>query len=86
MNPLYIVSNKEKSLLLKEVKACFPDIYFNKILGNGDAEQNKPHPAPVFTALSNVNYEINKVHQRVGKQIHQAGKFQPRFASYNKKA
>ena len=57
---LYIVSNKEKSLLLKEVKACFPNIYFNKILGNGDALQNKPHPAPVFTALSNVNYEINK--------------------------
>lgn len=34
---LYIISNKEKSLLLKEVEFCFPNISFKKILGNGDA-------------------------------------------------
>ncbi len=57
---LYIISNKEKSLLLKEVEFCFPDIAFKKILGNGDASQNKPYPAPVFEALHDVNYKINK--------------------------
>ena len=57
---LYIISNKEKSLLLKEVEFCFPNISFKKILGNGDAPLNKPNPAPVFEALDNVTYEINK--------------------------
>lgn len=57
---LYIISNKEKSLLLKEVEFCFPDILFKKILGNGDAPLNKPDSAPVFTALCNAKYEVNK--------------------------
>ena len=57
---LYIISNKEKSLLLKEAEFCFPDILFKKILGNGDASQNKPDPAPVFEALKDSKYEINK--------------------------
>lgn len=57
---LYIISNKEKSLLLKEVEFCFPNIVFKKILGNGDAPLNKPEPAPVFEALKDVKYEINK--------------------------
>ena len=57
---LYIISNKEKSLLLKEVEFCFPNISFKKILGNGDAPLNKPNPAPVFVALDNVAYEINR--------------------------
>lgn len=57
---LYIISNKEKSLLLKEVKFCFPNISFKNILGNGDASQNKPNPDPVYKALTDVKYEINK--------------------------
>lgn len=57
---LYIISNKEKSLLLKEVAFCFPNISFKKILGNGDALENKPKPAPVFKALDDVTYPINK--------------------------
>ena len=57
---LYIISNKEKSLLLKEVEFCFPNISFKKILGNGDAPLNKPNPAPVFVALDNVAYEVNR--------------------------
>ncbi len=57
---LYIVSNKEKSLLLKEVDICFPNILFKKILGDSDAPQNKPSPDPVFTALDNVCYKIDK--------------------------
>lgn len=55
---LYITSNKEKSLLLQEVKQCFPDTQFEKILGNGDASENKPSPAPVFTALQNTTIPI----------------------------
>jgi phosphoglycolate phosphatase len=57
---LYIISNKEKSLLLKEVEFCFPNISFKKILGNGDAPQNKPNPAPVFVALDDVTYDVNR--------------------------
>lgn len=57
---LYIISNKEKSLLLKEVELCFPEIVFKKILGNGDAVLNKPSSAPVFKALDDVKYQINK--------------------------
>lgn len=57
---IFIISNKEKSLLLKEVAFCFPDISFSKILGNGDAPQNKPAPTPVFVALKKVEYPIDK--------------------------
>lgn len=57
---IYIISNKEKSLLLQEVKQCFPKVIFKNILGNGDAPQNKPAPAPVYTALAEVPYQINK--------------------------
>ena len=57
---LYIISNKEKSLLLKEVEFCFSNISFKKILGNGDAPLNKPNPAPVFVALDDVTYEVNR--------------------------
>lgn len=57
---LYIISNKEKSLLLKEVEFCFPNISFKKILGNGDAPLNKLNPAPVFVALKDVTYEVNR--------------------------
>lgn len=57
---LYIISNKEKSLLLKEVNFCFPDIHFNNILGNGDALRNKPFADPVFKALDRVYYKINE--------------------------
>lgn len=57
---LYIVSNKEKSLLLKEVVFCFPKVPFISILGNGDAKHNKPYPDLVYVALANTDYEINK--------------------------
>lgn len=56
---IYIISNKEKSLLLKEIKYCFTDIRFNNILGNGDAPKNKPAPDSVFTALTTTAYQIN---------------------------
>jgi len=54
----YIISNKEKTLLLHEVKQCFPRIAFEKILGNGDAPHNKPDAAPVFAALKNSPYPV----------------------------
>lgn len=57
---IYVISNKEKSLLLKEVSFCFPDIKFSGILGNGDAPHNKPAPDPVFAALKGSKYNIDK--------------------------
>lgn len=57
---LCIISNKEKELLVKEVKQCFPDIPFKKILANGEAAHNKPFPDPVFKLLKNSSFEINR--------------------------
>ena len=54
-----IISNKEKSLLLNEVNNCFSNIKFNHILGNGDAEKNKPAPDPVFKVMQNYDFELN---------------------------
>ena len=54
-----IISNKEKSLLLREVESCFPQIKFNHILGNGDAEHNKPAPDPVYKVMENYDFELN---------------------------
>ena len=57
---LFIVSNKEKGLLEEEVKYLFPDAPFNRILGNGDAEYNKPHPAPVYAVLKDTGVDTAK--------------------------
>jgi phosphoglycolate phosphatase len=57
---IYIISNKEKSLLQKEVSFCYPTIKFKNILGNGDAANNKPSADPVYKALENSKSSINK--------------------------
>lgn len=54
-----IISNKEKSLLLNEVKFCFPDIKFDYIFGNGDTINNKPAPDPVIKMMENYNFKLN---------------------------
>ncbi|MBR2273918.1 MAG: HAD family hydrolase [Alphaproteobacteria bacterium] len=56
---LHIASSKEKSLLIKEIKLCYPDIKFLNILGHNDAKQNKPAPDPILKILENANYPIN---------------------------
>ena len=56
---LYIISNKEKSLLQTEVSLCYPNIPFKKILAHGDAKANKPSAEPVKEALKDVPYPIN---------------------------
>jgi len=57
---LYVVSNKERKLLLKEVSQCYPTVKFKKILANGDAPHNKPAPDPVFVALKDNTTPINR--------------------------
>lgn len=57
--PLFIISNKETSLLKKEIEHLFSDVSFSKILGNGDAAQNKPHPAPVLEALKDTDVNLD---------------------------
>lgn len=54
----YIISNKEKSLLLNEVNKCFPSTQFECIFANGDTLHNKPNPEPVLKILKNRDYEI----------------------------
>ncbi len=57
---LYVISNKERKLLLKEVSQCYPNVKFKKILANGDAPHNKPAPDPVFVALKDDVSSINR--------------------------
>ena len=49
---LALVSNKTGTLLRKEVEALGWTGYFARIIGAGDAEQDKPHRAPVDLALA----------------------------------
>lgn len=56
---LYIVSNKERSLLLKEIKLCHPHTTFADILAHGDAKENKPSAAPIKKALKDAIFPIN---------------------------
>jgi len=58
---LVIVSNKERSLLLMEIKALYEDVDFFKIMANGDSEKNKPDASPVFKALEGSGIEINPI-------------------------
>ena len=57
---LYVISNKERQLLLKEIAKCFPSVKFKKVLANGDAPHNKPAPDPVFVALKDNKTPINR--------------------------
>lgn len=57
---LYIVSNKDKRLLLKEINYCFPKIIFKNVLANGDAGNSKPAPDPVYKALQGEVFSINR--------------------------
>lgn len=56
---IIIVSNKERKLLLDEIKVLYNDINFYKIMANGDSEKNKPDASPIFKAVEDLNLEIN---------------------------
>lgn len=58
---IFIISNKEKSILLDEVKVCFPDIKFRDILGNGDTANNKPSPEPLIKAYKQISDDITPI-------------------------
>ncbi|HLI12796.1 MAG TPA: HAD family hydrolase [Alphaproteobacteria bacterium] len=49
---LAIVSNKTGALLRKEVAHLGWNRYFGRVVGAGDAERDKPDPAPVALALA----------------------------------
>lgn len=54
-----VISNKDKILLFSEVQTCFPEIKFDYVFGNGDAEHNKPAPDPVYKIMENYDFELN---------------------------
>lgn len=58
--PLHIVSNKEKSLLTREVDYLFPHVKFGDISGNGDAAQNKPNPAPILRIAERIGLNLKE--------------------------
>lgn len=50
--PLGIVSNKKGDVLRREVNHLGWDHFFGTVVGAGDAEKDKPHPAPILKALN----------------------------------
>jgi len=55
-----IVSNKEKSLLIREINKCFPDFEFFRILGNNDVKNKKPSPEPVLKIMEDFSFDLNR--------------------------
>jgi phosphoglycolate phosphatase len=56
---LIIVSNKERSLLLREKDALFKNVNFYRIIADGDSLKNKPDASPVLMALEGSGIEIS---------------------------
>lgn len=52
--PLGIVSNKKGDVLRREVSHLKWNHFFGPVIGAGDAEKDKPHPAPIFMALESM--------------------------------
>ncbi len=52
--PLAVVSNKEGRILRREVAHLGWTARFGAIVGAGDASADKPHPAPIWYALSTI--------------------------------
>ena len=57
---LFIVSAKRGSLLRKEAETLGISGYFEKIVGTGDAVEDKPSNASVCFALENSKIDVNK--------------------------
>jgi len=57
---IIILSNKDHTLLDKEVTICFPNINFDIVYGNGDFKENKPSPMPIIEICKEWNIEQNK--------------------------
>ncbi len=55
--PVAIVSNKKNTNLREEVTHLGWDDHFDVLVGSGDAEEDKPHPAPIFLALKQMGLE-----------------------------
>ncbi len=53
-----VVSNKRGNLLRAEAERIQFDKYFGKIIGAGDAEADKPNPAPVRLALQDSGIDL----------------------------
>ncbi len=55
--PLGIVSNKAGPFLRREVEHLGWNARFRAIVGAGDCEADKPHPAPVWHALTRIGVQ-----------------------------
>ncbi len=55
--PLAVVSNKGTQFLHREINGLGWDRYFQTIIGAGDAERDKPDPAPVHLALRRLSID-----------------------------
>lgn len=52
-----VVSNKRRPILDREIVHLGWEKYFISVIGAGDAPHDKPHPAPLLTALEEMNID-----------------------------
>ncbi|MBV0899239.1 MAG: HAD family hydrolase [Wolbachia endosymbiont of Fragariocoptes setiger] len=57
---LAIVSNKKNTNLRQEVAHFRLDHYFNKVVGSGDTDEDKPSAKPILFALEKSSISINQ--------------------------
>jgi phosphoglycolate phosphatase len=58
---IVVLSNKDHTLLDKEVVSAFPDIEFDGVFGNNDFAENKPSAIPVINICEQFGIERNPV-------------------------
>ena len=54
--PMTIVTNKAYDIVIKEIEAFGWNHYFQAVIGAGDAEADKPSPAPIHLAAKRIGY------------------------------
>lgn len=57
---LAIVSNKKNTNLREEIAYFKLDSYFNRVIGSGDTEEDKPSATPLLFALEEYTLPINR--------------------------
>lgn len=54
-----IATNKDRELLINEIKKCYPKFEFANVLANGDTKNNKPSPDPILKIMESFDFELN---------------------------
>ncbi|UAT43298.1 HAD family hydrolase [Anaplasmataceae bacterium AB001_6] len=64
-----LISNKSGDILRKEVSFFQLDKFFKTVVGSGDAEADKPSPAPIIFAMKDLDIELDSHVYYIGDSI-----------------